>query len=111
MSAAQLVSFPPTSAERERARAAAAALRRAIANPSTMGPRTTAHIGYRRPRRAEWITTSENLPGFSRVNGEYYHTSLPGWVYRRSEVLSELIPDLEALAERGVRPTEVTNRG
>lgn len=99
---------PPTTTERETARAAAIALRAAIADPTTMGAQSTMHIDYSRPRRGEWVTTWDNLPGFSRVNGCYRHASLPGWEYTRGEIVSELIPDLEALAKHGVRPTEVT---
>lgn len=100
---------PPTQEERETARAAAAALRLAIADPTTMGARSTMHVDYCRPRRAEWITTWSDLPGFARVNNVYHHASLPGWQYARAEVLAEMIPDLEALAERGERPTEATS--
>lgn len=74
-----------------------------------MGAEQTLHVDYSRPRRAEWITTWANLPGFSRVNGVYHHACLPGWQYARAEIKLEMIPDLEALAERGVRPTEVTS--
>lgn len=102
---------PPTDLERETAREAAKALRLALADKTTMGTESVVHIDYSRPRRAEWITTWSNLPGFSRVNGAYHHKSLPGWVYSRREVILEMIPDLEALAERGERPTEVTNHG
>lgn len=98
---------PPTLAEREQARAAAAALRGAIADPRTMGARIVAHIDLSRPRRAMWLETWANLPGFSRINGgSYRHACLPGWEYARGEIRSEMIPDLEALAERGVRPRE-----
>ena len=99
----------PTAEEREKARAAAAALRRAIADPSTMGAKSVMHVDYSRPRRADWLTTWANLPGFVRASGPVYrHALLPGWEYRRHEVKAEMIPDLEALAERGVRPTEAT---
>ncbi|MDR3488761.1 MAG: hypothetical protein P4M05_28140 [Bradyrhizobium sp.] len=99
---------PPTMLERAQAAKAARALRCAIADPSTKGAEMTAHVDYSRPRRAEWITTWANLPGFARVNGVYRHECLPGWEYVRAEIKSELIPDLEALAERGVRPAEAT---
>lgn len=99
---------PPTAEERETARLAAAAMRRAIADPPTMGERAVIHVDYSRPRRAEWITTWANLPGFMRVNGQYQHDCLPGWVYERCEIVPELIPDLEALAERGERPSVST---
>ena len=105
---------PPTMEERERAREAAHALRTAIADPATMGAKTVAHVDLARPRRGEWWETWANLPGFARINGRrghYSHSCLPGWNYTRAEIRSELIPDLEALAERGVRPTEATTAG
>ncbi|MFK5600203.1 hypothetical protein ACFZ8E_24870 [Methylobacterium sp. HMF5984] len=105
---------PPTAEERQRAREAAVALRAAIADPSTMGARAVAHVDLVRPRRGEWWETWANLPGFARVNGRrghYFHTCLPGWTYARSEIVAEMIPDLEALAEQGVRPTEATSTG
>ena len=64
------------------------------------------------PRRGEWWETWSNLPGFVRVNGRrghYAHACLPGWTYARSEIVAEMIPDLELLAERGVRPTQETS--
>lgn len=100
---------PPTDEERRIAGEAARALRAAIADPSMMGKRSTVHIDLARPRRGEWHDTWANLPGLCRVNGRYRHTSLPGWEYRRDEILAELISDLEALAERGERPSEPTN--
>lgn len=103
---------PPTMFERADAAKAARALRAAIADPSTIGAKNVAHIDFSRPRRGVWIYTWTNLPGFSLCDGFYHHTSLPGWQYARDEIKAELIPDLEALAERGVRPTEeTTNRG
>ena len=70
------------------------------------------HVDLCRPRRAEWITTWPGLPGFVRVNGKggttYAHAALPGWEYRRHEIKAEMIPDLDALAERGERPTMPT---
>lgn len=105
---------PPTDDERRIAGEAARALRAAIADPSTRGAESTAHIDFARPRRGEWWTTWANLPGFVRVNGyggHYSHACLPGWTYKRAEIVAEMIPDLEALAERGVRPTEATNQG
>jgi hypothetical protein len=100
---------PPTKEERAAAAAAAIALRTAIADPSTMGYRTVMHIDLSRPRRGEWWVSWENLPGFFRLSGRrYVHRLLPGWEYARAEVISEMIPDLEALAESGVRPTETT---
>jgi hypothetical protein len=95
--------------ERAVAAKAARALQAAIADPTTVGEKMVAHIDYTRAR-SEWITTWENLPGFMRINGgRYIHASLPGWQYSRREVQAEMIPDLEALAERGERPTEATS--
>ena len=45
---------------------------------------------------------------FTQVNGTFQHDLLPGWQYTRAEVEAEMIPDLELLAERGIRPTEAT---
>lgn len=104
---------PPTAEERQRAREAAQALRAAIADPGTMGAKAVAHVDRARPRRGEWWETWANLPGFVRINGtrgRYAHTCLPGWSYTRAEIRAEMIPDLEALAEHGVRPTEATNQ-
>jgi hypothetical protein len=103
---------PPTDDERRLAGEAARALREAIADPSTMGERSVAHVDLGRPRRGEWWESWVNLPGFHRINGKggrYIHALLPGWSYERREIRAEMIPDLEALAERGVRPTEATS--
>lgn len=104
--------LPPTMEERAAAAICARALRVAIADPSTMGARAITHIDLARPRRGEWWESWANLPGFWRINGKrgrYMHDLLPGWTYARSEIRAELIPDLEALAEQGVRPTEATS--
>lgn len=112
MTPASLVSGPPTAEERDAARVAAAALRGAIADPSTMGTASVMHVDYSRPRRAEWITTWPGLPGFVRASGSagrrYTHALLPGWEYLRHEIRSEMIPDLDALAARGERPAVAT---
>lgn len=103
---------PPTNDECRRAGEAAQALRAAIADPSTMGPKSTAHVDLVRPRRGEWWESWANLPGFHRINGKagrYIHALLPGWSYTQREIRAEMIPDLEALAERGERPTEDTS--
>lgn len=100
---------PPSAEERERARAAAAALRAAISDSSAMGERSVAHLDFSRPRRGEWWETWSGLPGFTRINGSrYVHACLPGWEYARAEIKTEMIPDLEALAELGERPTVAT---
>ena len=104
---------PPTVEERERARAAAAALRAAIADPATMGAKAVMHLDLARPRRGECWESWANLPGFFRVSGprgHYWHECLPGWTYTRAEIRAEMIPDLEALAQHGVRPTQATNQ-
>ncbi|MDH2313391.1 hypothetical protein [Methylobacterium brachiatum] len=103
---------PPTEDERRRADKAAQALRAAIADPSTMGAKSVAHVDLVRPRRGEWWESWSNLPGFHRINGKrgrYIHEMLPGWSYTQREIRAEMIPDLEALAERGERPTEDTS--
>ncbi|PMU89250.1 hypothetical protein, partial [Pseudomonas sp. GP01-A4] len=61
---------PPTEDERRRAGEAAQALRAAIADPSTMGAKSTAHVDLARPRRGEWWESWANLPGFHRINGK-----------------------------------------
>ena len=69
-------------------------------------------IDLARPRRNKWWESWAGLPGFWRINGprgRYLHDLLPGWSYARSEIRSEMIPDLEALTEHGVRPTEDTS--
>ena len=99
----------PTEAERGAAAIAAMVLRAAIADPDTKGQRSTAHIDYSRPRRAEWVHTWENLPGLTCVNGAYLHDLLPGWQYTAEELEREMVPDLVALAEHGVRPTVATS--
>jgi hypothetical protein len=106
---------PPTAEEREQARLAAAALRAAIADPTTMGERIIAHVDFGRPRRAVWLVTWRALHGFTRTHEPgrpalYSHRFLPGWEYTRAEIVAELIPDLEALAERGERPTVPTRQ-
>lgn len=100
---------PPTIRERADAAIAAQAMRAAIADPSLMCKPSVMHLDLARPRRGECWTTWSNLPGFVRVNDRYRHALLPGWEYARAEVVAELIPDLEALAEHGIRPTEATS--
>ena len=77
-----------------------------------MGAESTGHIDMSRPRRAVWFTTWAGLPGFARfidkAGRHYTHECLPGWEYARHEIRSEMIPDLEQLAERGIRPTDIT---
>lgn len=100
---------PPTPQERSDAAVAVAALRAACADPSTLGEKTVAHVSLSRPKRGEWWEMWASLPGLTRINGSRFtHSLLPGWEYTRDEVRSEMIPDLEALALRGERPTEAT---
>ncbi|WP_375408555.1 zinc-finger-containing protein [uncultured Methylobacterium sp.] len=100
----------PTQEERDAARVSARLIKSAIMHPEEMGEPFTAHLDLSNPRRGLWITTWANLPGLCRTNGLYSHELLPGWVYKPAEVLAEMVPDLEALAERGVRPTQATNQ-
>lgn len=96
---------PPTAEERAEARVAAAALRALIGNPPLWGAPTSVHIDLARPRRGIWRTTWANLPGFVCVDRfRFSHVLLPGWQYARTEIEVEMIPDLEALADRGERP-------
>lgn len=112
MATSRRLTAEPDASQREQARAAALALRAAIADPSTMGETSTCHVDLARPRRGEWWVSWTNLPGFVRVTGRggltYRHDLLPGWEYSRTEIRAEMIPDLEALAEHGVRPAVET---
>ncbi|GJD92878.1 zinc-finger-containing protein [Methylobacterium iners] len=98
----------PTMQERATAAEAARALRAALAEPAEWGEPGTMHADLARPRRGMWFTTWSKLPGLLRENDRYSHECLPGWTYSRDELAAEMIPDLEALAERGVRPTQAT---
>lgn len=100
---------PPTEEERRIAGEAAKALRAVAAGEAPAGLPQMMHVDYSRPRRSAWITTWPGLPGFSRINRRFRHACLAGWEYAKEEVRTEMIPDLEALAERGERPTEATN--
>lgn len=100
---------PATMRERADAAIAARALRAAWPHPVAMGHAQTTHIDFSRPRRGMWITRWANLAGFAQINGSFEHDLLPGWRYSRAEVEAEMIPDLELLAERGIRPTEATS--
>ena len=95
---------PPTQQEREAAAIAAEALAAALADPVTRGERIVAFLDFSNPRRGECHVTWSNLPGFRQVNDRYSHACLPGWEYTKAEIAAEMIPDLRALAEHGVRP-------
>ena len=99
---------PPTRQEREAAAIAAEALTAALADPATRGVPSVMHLDFSNPRRGECHITWSNLPGFLQVNDRYSHACLPGWEYTKAEIALEMIPDLRALAEHGVRPCEVT---
>jgi hypothetical protein len=101
---------PPTMEERAEAARAARALVAAIADPSLKGEPQTYHLDLSNPRRGLWVTKWSGVPGFAKVNGRFEHDCLPGWSYARNEVRREMIPDLELLAEKGIRPTEVTSK-
>ena len=102
---------PPTLPERRAAQLAARALRAVLRDKTLMGARPVMHVDFSRPRRAEWLERWDGLPGFWRVNGRTYrHDLLPGWEYTRQEAATEMIEDLEALAERGIRPTTTTRK-
>ncbi|POR42525.1 zinc-finger-containing protein [Methylobacterium sp. V23] len=101
----------PTEAERGAAAIAAVVLRAALSDPSLMGEASTAFLDFGSPRRGAVLRTWAGLPGFSLMSGAYHHDLLPGWQYSMDEVAAEMIPDLEALAERGERPTQATSQG
>ncbi|WP_147307876.1 hypothetical protein [Fulvimarina endophytica] len=84
-------------------------MRAVIADHSKLGDPMVGHVDLSQPKRAYWFKSWRSMPGLMLMNGRYSHACLPGWEYRRSEILSELIPDLDALAERGERPTEATS--
>lgn len=100
---------PPTMEERQKAREAAKTLRGIVNGELPWGTPTRQFLDFSRPRRGECWTTWSGAPGFACVNGRFRHDLLPGWQYTGREVSSEMIPDLEALAERGERPTEATS--
>lgn len=86
---------PPTRQEREAAAIAAEALIAALADPTTRGVPSVMVLDLGRPRRGE---------RHIQVNDRYSHACLPGWEYTKAEIALEMIPDLQALAEHGVRP-------
>jgi hypothetical protein len=90
--------------ERADAAIAARVLAAAISDPVTAGRSSVMFLTLGRPRRGERHITWSNLPGFLKVNDRYSHACLPGWEYTKAEVEAEMIPDLRALAEHGVRP-------
>lgn len=101
---------PATPPDREAARKSAAAIRESIAHPKSAGVRSVIHIDMSRPRRGVWLFTWENLPGLSLDSGRrmYAHTLLPGWEYSILEMRTEMLDDLDLLAETGERPKVAT---
>lgn len=93
-----------------KARAAADALRAALVDPASAGDRSVAHILLARPRRGVWLATWSNLPGLTLDCGRrvYSHELLPKWEYTIPEMRTEMIGDLDRLAETGKQPTVAT---
>lgn len=101
---------PATEADRVAARASASAIRASLVDKAAAGERATIHIDMSRPRRGVWLHTWENLPGLSLDIGRrmYSHTLLPGWEYSVREFRTEMLDDLDLLAETGERPKVAT---
>lgn len=57
-----------------------------------------------------WVTIWSGLPGLMLDAGRrrYSHTLLPGWEYTVAEMRTEMIEDLERLADTGERPKVAT---
>jgi hypothetical protein len=89
---------------------AAAAIRAAIADPTTSGEKSIVHLLLARPRRRVWLTTWSNIPGLTFEQGRrvWSHVLLPKWEYTTAEMRTEMIDDLEHLAETGEQPTVAT---
>ena len=63
-----------------------------------------------RPRRGVWLATWPNLPGLTLDCGRrvYTRTLLPKWEYTVAEMRTEMLDDLEYLAETGEQPKVAT---
>jgi hypothetical protein len=87
-----------------------AAIRAAIADPTTAGEPSIVHIDFARPRRGAWFRTWGNLPGLMLDIGRkvYSHTLLPRWEYTPREMKTEMLEDLDRFAETGEQPKEAT---
>lgn len=96
--------------DREQARQSAAAIRAAIADPTTAGQAGVVHIDMSRPRRGLWFKTWSNLPGLMLdiAARQYTHTLLPGWQYTVREMRTEMLEDLDRFADTGEQPTQAT---
>jgi hypothetical protein len=94
----------------EQAKQSAMAIRRAIADPTSVGEPSVTHLLMARPRRGMWIKTWSNLPGLMLDAGtrSYTHTLLPGWQYTPREMKTEMVEDLERFADTGEQPKEAT---
>lgn len=70
------------------------------------------HVDLSRPRRGVWLTMWKNLPGLTFDMGlkAYQHVLLPGWEYTVREMRTEMIEDLDRLADTGERPTKATRK-
>lgn len=101
---------PAGPGERLEAGESAEAIRASIADPAAAGGRRAVHVDLSRPRRGVWIVTWERVPGLSLDRGarEYSHALLPGWTYSPRELRTEMLDDLDRLADDGGRPTEAT---
>lgn len=61
-----------------------------------------------RPRRTLRVVTWPGMPGVAMVGGEFTHTLLPGWGYTAKEFRTEMLEDLDRLAQTGERPMVAT---
>jgi hypothetical protein len=110
LSASPVVDLLNVEPARSDAAKAAAAIRRAIADPSSAGERSVVHLDLARPRRGVWLATWTNLPGLTLDCGRraYSHALLPKWEYAVAEMRTEMIEDLEHFAATGEQPKAAT---
>jgi hypothetical protein len=110
LSASPVVDLLNVEPARSDAAKAAAAIRRAIANPASAGERSVIHLLMARPRRGVWLATWSNLPGLTLDSGRrvYAHALLPKWEYTVAEMRTEMIDDLEHFAATGEQPKVAT---
>jgi hypothetical protein len=94
-----------TEADRAAARVSAAQIRAALLDPEQAGKRIVALVTMARPRRAVRITTWSGLAGVTRWGADFMHDLLPGWACTPAEFKTEMLDDLDRLAETGERPT------
>lgn len=105
-----MVDAPSAANLRDDARAAARAIRGALADPASAGEPSAAHLLLARPRRGVWVRMWANLPGLTMnmTRKVYSHVLLPGWEYTVAEFRTEMIADLERFAETGEQPKVAT---